>query len=112
MASPKDIAIAIRKLQYAFPKMENAFFDILTERIVDNGFTRDRLQDSVNNVLDNFCYKELNIADVIKFDKRVKLYSYAEACSLVTSGKASFEDFEIREINGKKYRVKKIDLLR
>lgn len=87
--------------------MEDDFFDILSERIVANNFTEERLKDAVNSVIDNFQYKELNISDVIRFDKKEKLYTYQEVANLVTQGKASFDDFDKREIDGKIYRVRK-----
>lgn len=74
----KGVLTSLKKLQVAFPKQSKEFFNILTERLAANGFTDERLRDAVNNVIDNFQYKELNISDVVKFDKRVKLYSYDE----------------------------------
>lgn len=110
-ASPRDIAISMKRLELAFPKMERGFFDLLAERIIANGFTASRLKDAVNYVLDNFQYKELNISDIIRFDRRVKLYTYSEVCQLITSGKADWDDFEKREINGTVFRIKKADLI-
>lgn len=110
-ASPRDIAISIKRLELAFPKMERGFFDLLAERIIANGFTAERLKDAVNHVLDNFQYKELNISDIIRFDRRAKLYTYSEVCQLVTAGKAAWDDFERREINGTVFRIKKADLV-
>ena len=60
------------------------FFNVLAERLIANGFTDQRLTDAVNNLIDNFKFKELNIADIVKFDKKMKLYNYKEACKLVT----------------------------
>lgn len=100
----------MKRLQTAFPKMGQDFFNLLAERLIDNGFSSKRLKHAVNYVLDNFNYKELNIADIIRFDKRVKLYTYNDVCRMVSKGEASFSDFEMREINGKCYRVKKSDL--
>lgn len=91
--------------------MSDQFFNLLSERIIANDFTENRLIDAINHVIDNFAYKELNISDVIRFDRKVKLYTYPEVSDLVTAGKASFSDFEIREINGKTFRVKKSDLI-
>lgn len=81
-----DVGVAknIRKLQTAFPKQSKEFFNVLAERLVANGFTDQRLTDAVNNVIDNFQFKELNISDIVRFDKTVRLYSYQEACRLVT----------------------------
>lgn len=91
--------------------MSDDFFNILSERLSDNGFSDERMKDAVNYVIDNFQYKELNVSDIIKFDKRVKLYTYNEVCNMVTKGQANFSDFDIREINGNFFRVKKSDLL-
>lgn len=92
--------------------MENdLFFDLLSERIVSNGFTCERLKDAVNSVIDGFGYKELNISDIIRYDRKIKLYTYAEVAELVTSGKASFNDFEIKNINGIDLRILKKDML-
>ena len=105
-----NLAAYMIKLREAFPRQSDAFFDILTERIIANGFSDKRLADAINNVIDNFHYKELTIADIIQHDKRVKIYTYQEVAAMVTAGKASFEDFETREIGGKIYRVLKSDL--
>lgn len=86
------------------------FFNLLSERVVANGFSNERLKDAINHILDNFQYKELVISDIIKFDRKVKLYTYSEVVSMVTKGLATWSDFEIREINGNHFRVKKADL--
>lgn len=90
--------------------MENTFFNILTERILLNKFTANRLKDAVNHIIDNFQYKELVVSDIIRFDKRIKLYTYNEVCNLVTKGQASFDEFEVREIEGCCYRILKKDM--
>lgn len=72
------------------------------ERIKANNFSDERLIDAVNNVIDNFQYKELNISDIIKWDKREKLITYNQLVSLVTSGKENMLDWEMIEINGHK----------
>lgn len=110
-ASPADILNALEKLKAAFPKMTDPISDVLSERIVANGFSRKRLNDAVNNVIDNFPYKEFNVSDIIKFDKKVKLYTYHEVCNMVSASLAAFRDFEVREIGGINYRVRKTDLI-
>jgi hypothetical protein len=107
---PSVILQSVNRLKVSFPKMSNDFFNVLAERVVANKFSNKRLQDAVNYVLDNFQYKELNISDIVKFDKRAKLYSYNEVCNLVTKSQASFSDFQIVELEGNTYRVKKTEL--
>lgn len=107
---PTIILQSVNRLRVAFPKMSDDFFNVLAERIVANKFSNKRLQDAVNHILDNFQYKELNISDVVKFDKRAKLYSYNDVCNLVTKNQASFSDFQIIELEGNTYRIKKTDI--
>lgn len=109
--SDRGIAVNLKKLKEAFPRMDPPFFNLLSERLIANGFSDQRLTDAVNSVIDNFEYKELNISDIVKFDKKVKLYTHSEATILVTSGKAAFDDFEKREVNGVTYRILKTDLI-
>ena len=78
------VAKNMRKLQSAFPKQSKEFFNVLAERLIATGFTDQRLTDAVNNVIDNFQYKELNVSDIVQFDKKIRLYTYPEACKLVT----------------------------
>lgn len=110
-ASHNNIALAMQRLSVAFPRMGSLFFNLLAERVLSNHFTAARLEDAVNQIIDNFQYKELNISDLLRFDRRVKLYTYNEVSHLVTKGEVQFSDFELREINGTTYRVKKTDLI-
>ena len=102
--SDMGVAKNMLKLQLAFPKQSKEFFNILAERLVANGFTDERLTDAVNNVIDNFEYKELNISNIIKFDKKVKLYNHKQACILVTRDGYEFgKDLHRLVVDGKTY---------
>lgn len=90
--------------------MQETFFSLLAERVAMNNFSNERLCDAVNYILDNFQYKQLTISDIIRFDRRVKLYTYNEVVNMVTTYKASFNDFEVRIIDGRYFRVKKSDI--
>lgn len=108
--SERGLVENIKKLQVVFARQPKEFFNVLTERIIANGFTDKRLTDAVNYVIDNFEYKELNVSDIIKFDKKIKLYNHSEATHMITSGKAtSFEDFDKITINGTLFRYLKSD---
>ena len=110
-ATPDNIASAIKRLRGAFPKMGGEFFDILYERIDKNKFTKQRLEDAVNNVLDNFQYKELNVADIISYDKRAKLFSYNQMCNEIANGQAVMDEFQRLEVDGRSYWARKVDLI-
>jgi hypothetical protein len=105
-----ETAVAIKRLSVAFPQMRKEFWDLLAERISANGFSSERLKRAVENVLDNFQYRQLNISDIIRYDRRVKLYTGSEFMDAQIRG-IHCSEFEKREVNGETYRVRKIDLL-
>jgi hypothetical protein len=111
LPSPQGIAENVARLKVAFPKMGHHFFDLLAERIVDNDFTEKRLEDAVNYVIDNFPYKELNVADIIKFDRRVKLYTSNEFVRAQVDGTHPSK-FQMKEIEGVKFWILKEDLIK
>lgn len=60
----------------AFPELPNEFYDILSERIVDAGFSDERLIDGINNVIDTCMYPRPTIAQFISWDKKVPMFTY------------------------------------
>lgn len=96
------IKCMLDKLKRAFPNKDAGFFSLLSERIVANKFTDKRLTDAVNNVIDNFKFKDLTIADIISFDKQHKFITYNELVRRVLAGKTSFDNYEIIEVDNQK----------
>lgn len=110
-ATQEQLIRNIAKLEMAFPKMQRDFFKILLERIDANNFSNKRLENAVNYVIDKFQYKELNVADIISWDRKINIYTYEQICNLIHKSMIKgFEDTETREINGTKYWVLKRDL--
>ena len=106
-----DVKTAInefKKLKKAFPNVPTVFYDVLLERIKSNNFTNQRLKDSIDYLIDNFIYPNPTIANIIGFDKRVKLHVYNEICELVYNG-YSFDDFAHIKIKGKTLWISKVD---
>ena len=103
------IATELRKLQAVFPALDNDFISILAERIKSNGFTYQRLKDAIGNVIDNFTYQKPNISDIIRFDKKIKLYNAAETSKMVTDEGYRYEDFNHYHRNGQLFWIKKTD---
>lgn len=104
--SADDGAVAVKKLAVAFPNQSRDFFLLLVERMLSNNFTAQRCVDAVNYLIDNFAFKQINIADVIKFDKKRKVYTYGQMCAkLKCNGgtEESSDSFSKVEIDGKKY---------
>lgn len=99
IASPSEIKNAVAMLSAAFPmdnKEEQArFYALLTSRIAANNFTSKRLADAIGNLIDNHPYKTIKIADVISYDKKIKLYSYNEYCREVGKFENAHKDFKV-----------------
>jgi hypothetical protein len=70
------------KILTAFKGLDTNFTNLLAESLKRNGFTDQRLTDAVNYVIDNCQYPSPSIAEFVKFNKSVKVYSYEEMISL------------------------------
>jgi hypothetical protein len=77
---------SIATIQKAFPALPIGFFDIFTDRLADNGFSDDRLNDAVKHVIDTCVYPTPTIAQFISWDKRIKVYKYPEIVQMVDDG--------------------------
>ncbi len=64
------------KIKIAFPSLPVQFYDLLTQRIKDKGFSDERLSDAVNHVIDNCIYPTPTIAQFLSYDKNIKIYTY------------------------------------
>ena len=107
-----DAEKAITRLTIALPRMSPEFFVLLSEFIIKHNFTAKRLEDAVNHVISNFQYKELNISDIVRFDRRLKIYTITEVNDLIADKKATYNDFEATFIEEKKYYIRKTDKLK
>lgn len=99
-------AVAIKKLATAFPSQSHDFFLLLVERMLANNFTAKRCEEAVGWLIDNFAYKQINIADVIKFDKKRKVYTYGQMCAKLISNGGTEKDtdsFRKIQIDGQTY---------
>src|SRR5690554_2202106 len=93
----REMTKCMARLKVAFPSLPKEFYGLLGNRMMEKGFTDDKMRDAINYVIDNCKYPVPSIAEFLSFDKVVKLYSYQEVSVLVTKNEASFDDFEKRE---------------
>jgi hypothetical protein len=82
----------LKKLIAAYPKVTNDFIILLTERVIDNKFTKARVRDAVNNLIDTFVYEVPKVADIVSFDRRIKVFTYTDLCDKVERGER-FDDY-------------------
>ena len=87
------VAENIAKLKTAFPALPPAYFKILSDRIIENNFTDERLRNAINNVIDNCVYPSPTIAQVISYDIKIRTYTYHELMKMADGSANPFELF-------------------
>jgi predicted methyltransferase len=87
-----------KRLQAAFPQTPPQLILILTQRIVEKKISGQQITDAVNNLIDNYKYPVPTVAEILSWDKKVKLYKHSEVVELIPKG-YDFTMFEKVEIN-------------
>jgi len=94
---------AISKLAKAFPTWDAGMTDVLLSRAKDYNFTDQRLMDAINYVIDTCKYPTPKIADIISFNKGVKVFNHAQMSDYVAEHCIISTDyFKCIKIEGKK----------
>lgn len=107
VANEMEIKSEVKKLMAAFPEVSSDFLIVLVERMIDKNFTKERVKEAINHVIDTNPYKRPSIADIISFDRKIKVYTYSEISSKCYPGYSAFDNFEKIEIEGRKRYIEK-----
>ena len=91
-ATMEQIKPVVALIGTIFTTISQAKLSILAQAVYDNMFTVERLKDAVAHVINTCTKREPQVADIVSYDKCLKLYTYSEACRLVNSGQARFEN--------------------
>lgn len=92
-APAEDIVVATMKLSTAFPQMSEDFFNLLAERIVKRGLSKERLNYAIDHVLDNYTYQRMTIADIMSIDKRFQILSFSEMVNEARKNGRTTDDY-------------------
>ena len=101
VAQPDEIKSEVIKLSNAFTDIDNGYLIVLVDRLIDNGFTVQRVKDAINHAIDTIHYRRPSIAEIISFDKKAKVYTYDEVMAKCQPGQSFFDKVERVEIAGK-----------
>jgi len=77
-ARNEDIALFCGELASLFPAQNPNFWTLLAQFIAEEAWPAQRLADALRHVAKNHVYKTLTIADVMQYNRNVRIYSYAE----------------------------------
>ena len=84
-------------IRQAFPTLTQGFFIQLNRLIAENSFTDQRLREATDYVISECIYPQPTIANFLKYDTRVKLYSYKEVRDMCQPGYSAFDYYELIE---------------
>ena len=94
----------------AFP---NTFKDeqqeVLAYMVVEKQIPLERLQDAVNNCIMT-CRGFPSVADILSFDRDIRMYTYNEVCAMWQKSEAVQDDFEKVRYDKKTYWILKTDI--
>jgi len=98
------------KLKKGFPSLPADYYDLLIERIKANNFTNNRLQDAIENLIDTCPYPTPAIANIISWDRRIKLYNHEDIVKMTDQYHNAFDLYQCIEIDGVKKFAHKNDI--
>ena len=93
-----DIKAAFARLHGNYPTMAPMFWTELRSQVIKSGFTKQRLFDAVDYVIQTNPYKDIRIAEILNFGRGVKLYTYNQMCDIVYRDQITTNDFEMVEL--------------
>lgn len=94
-AEDTDIKAAFARLHGNYPTMTPMFWTELRSQVIKCGFTKQRLFDAVDYVIQTNPYKEIRIAEVLNFGRGTKLYTYEQMCDIVWRDQITTNEFEM-----------------
>ena len=77
-AKPQEVVDFVAKLSACFQQMPVGFWQVVSEEITSQQFSRERLAHVLRFLMTNHMYPTLTMADILSPDKTVKIYSYNE----------------------------------
>lgn len=85
----------------AFPDLEEGFYNVLTDRIKEKGFTDMQILDAVNNVIDTCEYPRPVVGKFLSWDKKEPLLTYNQMTKMVDeSGAGVWKAYDTVKVDG------------
>jgi len=98
----------IKLLKHSFPALPKEWYDVLSQMIVEEQFSNQRLNDAVWHVIRTCVYPTPTIANVLSYDKRMKLHTYNDMVEMVDDyGPEVWSLYFKRVINNQTYWLSK-----
>lgn len=102
----------VKRIKMAFPSLPAGFYDVLMERVKAKNFTDQRLIDAISHLIDTCRYPLPVIADIVSWDRQVRLYTYREVASMAYPEGNIFDEFKAVEVPGGARRYASVEDIR
>jgi hypothetical protein len=66
----------VSEIKKSFPKLPNGWYDVLEKMLDEEKFSNERFIDATKSLIKNCVYPEPTIANIIGYDKTIKVYTY------------------------------------
>ena len=115
-ATNAELQTQIEKLRRNYTMMDADFFAILTNELIKVQWPAKRVADAVTSVMRTKSGGFLSVADILSYDKPMKLYNYSGYCWLIHNHRAKDDadkeksDFGMIKVDGKVFWYLKKDL--
>lgn len=76
--NPNILGSGIKMIMQAFPKLPAGWYSVLKEMLKDEEFNDERFSDSIKSLIKNCPYPEPAIANIIGYDKTIKVFLWNE----------------------------------
>jgi len=98
----RDVVKNIMRIRKSFPDLHDGFYEIISEMVFKLRFTKKQLEDAADNLIINFRYgREPNPAEILSWDKKIRLYSWNEIADICDKENSSVWDkFQKVKISG------------
>lgn len=91
-ATDSEIQVQIDKLRRNYTQMKSDFFAVLINELTKDKWTAARITDAVSHVIRTKTGGFISIADIMSYDRPMKLYSHSGYCWLIDNHRATDAD--------------------
>jgi hypothetical protein len=106
-AHPDHVKNECKRLQSCFPQIPTGMVVVMAQRVLAKQMSAQQLTDAIDNLIDNYKYPVPTVAEVLSWDKKVKLYTHAEVVKEIPQG-FEFSAYDMVTINDQKRWIRKV----
>lgn len=101
----QGMAKAVSDIKKSFPTLDEGFYEVFLDMIKSSKFDDERLIDAVTHVIATCVYPQPTIAQFISFDRKIKMWTYAQMIDETDRNQTVFKQRTPVKIDGQTFYV-------